>query len=97
RALKYFKKQDFAAADKILEELSSGSASFSILPEGLYVQAATKYSLGQIEQANYAIRRYVARAPGDVFGVRLAAMIALRRGVPDAAIEYLTAYISKSK
>ena len=97
RALEDFKKRDFAAADKILEELSSRGSNFSNLPEGLYVQAATKYALGQDEQANNAISKYVARVPGDVFGVRLAAMIALRRGVPDAAVEYLTGYLAKSK
>jgi putative PEP-CTERM system TPR-repeat lipoprotein len=97
RALKDFKKRDFAAADKILEELSSRSSNFSNLPEGLYVQAATKYALDQVAQAHNAIAKYVARAPGDVFGVRLAAMIALRRGAPDAAVEYLTEYLAKSK
>ena len=97
RALEDFKKRDFAAADKILDELSSKSNNFFNLPEGLYVQAATKYALGQVAQADNAINKFVARVPGNVFGVRLAAMIALRRGVPDTAIEYLTGYITKFK
>lgn len=95
RAREDFAKRDFAAADEILEALSS---NFSILlPEGFYVRAATKYALGQNEQAADAIKKYVARVPGDPFGARLAATIALRGEHPDVAIQYLTGYLAKSK
>jgi putative PEP-CTERM system TPR-repeat lipoprotein len=94
RALEDFKKQDFAGADKILDRLSP---SFANMPEGLYVQAATKYGLGQYGQASDAVAKYVARVPDNPFGARLAAMVALRRGVPDAAVQYLTGYLAKAK
>jgi len=94
RALEHFKKKDFGAADKVLDRLSPG---FSNLAEGLYVQAATKYSLGQYGQASDAIAKYVARVPGNPFGARLAALIAVRRGAPDVAIQYLTGYLEKAQ
>jgi putative PEP-CTERM system TPR-repeat lipoprotein len=94
RALEFFKKRDFAAADKILDKIS---ANFSYMVEGFYVQAATKYGLGQYGQADAAIAKYVARAPQNPFGARLAAMIALRRNTPDVAARYLTDYLAKYK
>ncbi len=93
RALEDFKKRDFAAADKILEKLSP---TFSYMAEGLYVQAATKYGLGQYGQAGDAIAKYVARVPQNPNGARLGAMIALRRNAPDTAVKYLTDYLAKS-
>ena len=93
RALEHFKKRNFEAADKILEQLSPAFAS---MPSGLYVQAATKYGRGQYGQASDAIAKYVARVPENPFGARLAAMIAMRQGVADTAVKYLTGYLAKS-
>ncbi len=93
RALENFKKRDFAAADKILDRLSP---NFSFMAEGLYVQAATKYGLRQYGQAGDAIAKYAARVPQNPYGARLAATIALRRGAPDVAVQYLTNYLAKS-
>ena len=93
RALENFKKRDFAAADKILDRVSP---NFSFMAEGLYVQAATKYGLKQYGQAADAVAKYVARVPQNPFGARLAATIALRRGAPDVAVQYLTGYLAKS-
>ena len=77
RALEHFKKRNFEAADQILEQLSPAFAS---VPDGLYVQAATKYVRGQYGQASDAIAKYVARVPENPFGARLAAMIAIAPG-----------------
>jgi putative PEP-CTERM system TPR-repeat lipoprotein len=93
RALEDFKKRDFVAADKILDRISP---MFSYMAEGLYVQAATKFGLKQYGQAGDAIAKYVARVPQNPFGARLAAMIALRRGAPNAAVNYLTTHLAKS-
>jgi len=93
RALENFKKRDFAAADKVLDRLSP---NFSNMAEGLYVQAATKYGLGQYGQAADAIAKYMARVPRSPNGARLAATIALRRGAADVAVQYLTGYLAKS-
>ena len=93
RALEYVKKQDFAAADKILDRFSP---DFVNQPEGFYVQALTKYRLKQYGQAGDAIAKYVARVPSNPAGARLAALIALGSGNRDAAVEYLTAYLRKS-
>src|SRR5205814_191974 len=93
RALEYFKKRDFAAADKILDRISP---NFSNMAEGLYVLAATKYGLAQYGQAGDAIAKYVARVPQNPIGARLAAMISLRRKAPDIAVKYLTDYLAKS-
>lgn len=95
RALENFKKRDFAAADKILDQLSP---AFTLgLPEGLYVQAATKYGLGQYEQAADLITKYIARRPTDPVGIRLAAILALHHDTPDVAIKYLTEYLAKAQ
>jgi putative PEP-CTERM system TPR-repeat lipoprotein len=94
RALEHFKKHEFAEADKMLDRLSP---NFSHMPEGFYVQAATKYALGENSQASAAIAKYVDRVPDNPFGVRLAALIAIRRGAADAAVQYLTGYLAKAK
>ena len=66
------------------------------MPDGYYVQAATKYGLGQYGQASDAVAKYVARVPENPFGARLAAMIAMRRGASDVAVQYLIDYLAKS-
>jgi len=93
RALEFFRKRDFAAADKIFDRLSP---KFDDMVQGLYVQAATKYALGQYGQADDAIAKYVARVPQNPYGARLGANIALRQKAPDIAVKYLTAYLAKS-
>ena len=67
------------------------------MPEGLYFQAANKFGLRQYDQAANIINKYVARVPEDPAGTRLAATVALRRGEPDIAIQYLTTYLAKAK
>ena len=74
RALENFKKRDFSGAGKILDRLSP---NFANVAEGYYVLAATKYGLGQYEQAANAIAKYLARVPDNPFGPRLAAEIAV--------------------
>ena len=92
RALEHFKKRNFEAADQILEQLSPAFAS---VPDGFYVQAATKYMRGQYGQASDAIAKYVARVPENPIGARLAAMIAMHQGAADTAVKYLTGYLAK--
>jgi putative PEP-CTERM system TPR-repeat lipoprotein len=92
RALELFKKRDYAAADKILDRISP---NFSYMAEGLYVQAATKYGLGQYQQAADAIGKFIARVPQSPFGARLAAMMAMKRNAPDIALKYLKDYLAK--
>src|SRR3954447_1495024 len=92
-ALRGIKKQNFVITDRLLERISP---DFSNFPEGFYLQALTKYRLQQYGQAGDAIAKYVARVPNNPAGARLAATIAVARGSPNAAIDYLTSYLDKS-
>ncbi|MGE0294930.1 MAG: XrtA/PEP-CTERM system TPR-repeat protein PrsT [Hyphomonadaceae bacterium] len=92
-SLRAIKKQDFVAADRILEWISPGFWNF---PQGFYLQALAKYRLQQYGQASDAIAKYVARVPNNPAGARLAATIAVARGNSSAAIDYLTSYLNKS-
>ena len=65
RALEHVKKQDFAAADRILERLSPG---FANLPNGFYVQALTKYRLHQYALAAEAIDKFRGAGSGELGG-----------------------------
>src|SRR3954463_8160594 len=92
-ALLGIKKQNFVITDRLLEWISP---DFSNFPEGFYLQALTKYRLQQYGQAGDAIAKYVARVPNNPAGARLAATIAVARGSPNAAIDYLTSYLNTS-
>jgi len=93
-ALLGIKRQQFVITDRLLEGISPG---FSNFPEAFYLQALTKYRLQQYGQAGDAIANYVARVPSNPAGARFAAIIAVARGNPDAAIDYLTSYLNKSR
>ena len=75
--------------DKADDLLSKLAPSFSALPQGYYLQGAVKYALGQYEQADISLTKYLARKPDQAGARRLRALIALRKKEPGRAITLL--------
>jgi putative PEP-CTERM system TPR-repeat lipoprotein len=63
--------------------------NFSTVPFGYYVKGALKFALGQYEQADQALTRFLARSPSEPNARRLLARIALLRHDPARAIATL--------
>ena len=60
-------------------ELRDLLAKLPNIPDGLLLFATVKRELGQMEQAEDAARRHVARRPEDVRGAKLLAMLEAQR------------------
>ncbi len=75
--------------DKADDILGKISPSFIALPQGYYLQGAVKYALGQYEQAETSLTKYLARKPDQAGAKRLLALIALRKKNPARAITLL--------
>ncbi len=73
-------------ADDLLTKISP---SFTMLPQGYYLQGAMKYALGQYEQAETSLTKYLARKPDQPGARRLLALVALRKKDPARAISLL--------
>jgi putative PEP-CTERM system TPR-repeat lipoprotein len=86
-------QKKYAEADAILDRLSP---AFDLLWGGYYVQGATKFALGMDAQAADLLAKYIAHVPDDAAAVRLAALIALRQGNQNRAIEYLKPLTGKT-
>ncbi len=78
--------KNFKGADADLERIS---AYLGRIERGYFLQAIVKEQLGQIEQAEDAARKYLARAPNDLAAYKLLARIELTRHRPDQVIETL--------
>ena len=71
-------------------KLQSISNTFEAMPNGYYLAGAIKYSLGQYEQADSNLAKFMARQPDQAGVRRLRAQIALRRNDNARVIELLT-------
>ena len=69
--------------DKADDLLDTISQSFTALPQGYYLQGAVKYALGQYEQAETSLGKYLARKPDQPGALRLLALVALRKKDPE--------------
>jgi putative PEP-CTERM system TPR-repeat lipoprotein len=75
--------------DKADDLLNKVAPSFGAMPQGYYLQGAIKYALGQYEQADISLTKYLARKPDQAGARRLRALIALRKKEPARAIALL--------
>ena len=60
------------------------------IPRAFYLQAVVKEQLGQIEQAEDAARKYLARSPDDLDGHKVLARIEFAKRRPDQVVETLS-------
>jgi putative PEP-CTERM system TPR-repeat lipoprotein len=79
-------KGDFKAADVAIEHLSTHLAQ---IPRGYFLEAVVKERLGQLEQAEDAAQRYLARAPNDLAAYNLLARIEFTKRRPDLVVTTL--------
>ncbi len=86
KALLLARAKDYKAADSLLERLNP---MISRLPRGYFLQAVVKQNLGNLEQAEEAASRYLARAPEDIEGYKLFARIELQKRKPAPVVESL--------
>jgi len=86
RGLEYVKQQNYIAADQIFHTIAN---TFTAFPHGYYVQAATKFALGQFGPAESILRDYLKHFPTDPNATRLIAQAALRQHGAPRAIDYL--------
>lgn len=86
RGMELAKQQQFVAADRICDRISS---AFETFPAGYYLQGATKLGLGQFEQAEVILAKYLGRVPNDPRAVRLIASAAVQQHGAPRAIDYL--------
>jgi putative PEP-CTERM system TPR-repeat lipoprotein len=86
RGLEYVKQQNYIAADQIFHTIAN---TFRAFPYGYYVQAATKFALGQFGPAESILRDYLKHFPTDPNATRLIAQAALRQHGAPRAIDYL--------
>src|SRR6202040_2238043 len=86
RGLEYVKQQNYIAADQIFHTIAN---TFTAFPYGYYVQAATKFALGQFGPAESILRDYLKHFPTDPNATRLIAQAALRQHGAPRAIDYL--------
>ena len=93
RALELAKQQKYADADRILDHISPGFATFSA---GYLLQGETKLALGQSAQAEFILAKYLSHFPDDQNAARLAATAALQQHAPTRAIEFLKPVVGKS-
>ncbi|MBI0537611.1 PEP-CTERM system TPR-repeat protein PrsT [Roseomonas sp. KE2513] len=92
RASLFARSGDWRAADDDLQRIQPVLANF---PEGFLIQALVKRALNQTAQAEDSARRYVARRPEDVRGVKLLAGLEMEAQRPDAAAGTVTRYLSR--
>jgi putative PEP-CTERM system TPR-repeat lipoprotein len=71
------------------DRLETISGAFDSLPNAYYLAGAIKYALGQLEQSDDDLAKFMAREPKLAAPRRLRAMIALRRNDPQSAIDFL--------
>ena len=86
KALLLARAKDYKGADLVLDRLSP---TISRLPRGYFLQAVVKQNLGNLEQAEEAATRYLARAPEDLEAYKLFARIELQKRKPEPVIEAL--------
>lgn len=78
--------KDFKAADAALTPVADQLAR---VPRGLYLFAVVKEQQGQLEEAEAAARKFLARAGDDLEGQKLLARIQMAKRRPDLVIETL--------
>jgi putative PEP-CTERM system TPR-repeat lipoprotein len=86
RGLEYVKQQNYIEADQIFHTIAN---TFRAFPYGYYVQATTKFALGQFGPAESILRDYLKHFPTDPNATRLIAQAALRQHGAPRAIDYL--------
>jgi putative PEP-CTERM system TPR-repeat lipoprotein len=86
RGLEYVKRQNYIAADQIFHTIAAG---FTAFPYGYYMQGATKFALGQFDEAESILRDYLKHFPSDPRATRLIARAALQQHGAPRAIDYL--------
>jgi putative PEP-CTERM system TPR-repeat lipoprotein len=86
RALLLAREKDYKGSDAILAKIQPAMPS---LPRAFFLQAIVKQNLNQLEQAEDSARKYTARAPNDLAGLKLLAGIELLKRRPDQVIETL--------
>jgi cellulose synthase operon protein C len=93
RALELAQKKQFGKADEMLTNIKS---LFPQMVEGYFLQGSVEYMNGNLEQAEDNLKKYVARVPDSPRAIRLLAAIALKRGSPGGAIDYLKPLADKA-
>ena len=93
RALELANQQQYAAANGILQRIST---AFELFWPGYYLQGMVQYQLGQDALAEQALAKYLARVPNADGAARLAALAALRQGAAGRAVGYLKPFADKT-
>lgn len=79
--------QDYKGSNAELERIAG---YIGRIPRGLFLLAVVKEHLGELEQADDAARRYLARAPNDLAAYKILARIEFIKRRPDQVIGTLT-------
>ncbi len=86
--------KDYKAADA---DLSRIVAYIGRIPRGYLLLAVVKEQIGQIEQAEDAAQRYLAREPNDLMANKVIARVEFAKQRPDKVIEALTKITESGK
>lgn len=86
RAVMEAQSRNYKAADADLDRISNFVGR---IQRAFYLQAVVKEQLGQLEQAEEAARKYLARAPNDLAAYKILARIQFAKHRPDMVIETL--------
>ena len=80
RAVMEAQARNYKAADTDLEHITN---YLTRIQRALYLQAVVKEQLGQLEQAEDAATKYLARAPNDLAAYKILARIQFAKHRPD--------------
>ncbi len=86
--------KDYKAADEGLQRIQS---YLGRIPRAYFLQAVVKEQLGQIEEAEDAARKYLAKAPNDLGGYKVLARILFVKRRPDLVVETLAKVTESGK
>ncbi len=86
--------RNYKAADASLDRISP---YLGRIQRAFYLQAVVKEQLGQIEQAEDAAHKYLARSPNDLAGFKVLARIQFAKRRPDLVIDTLAKVAESGK
>jgi len=94
RAVMEAQARNYKAADTDLDHITN---YLGRIQRGLYLVAVVKEQLGQLEQAEDAATKYLARAPNDLAAYKTLARIQFAKHRPDAVIDTLAKIADSGK
>jgi putative PEP-CTERM system TPR-repeat lipoprotein len=94
RAVMEAQARNFKAADADLEHISN---YLGRIQRAYYLQAVVKEQLGQLEQAEAAATKHLARTPNDLAAYKILARIQFAKHRPEAVIETLGRVVDSGK